>query len=150
MGGRYLFWTLWLGRIHTRVVGHLQSAEARQGVADDVLFDRRYAAGRDAWLAGLSLLVLLTHSAKVEEDSYWLKSDCLLIFWGKFGGGTSAGLHFCFCFPQCIIQGSRRALICRRTSWLWLPVTGNCSTETKLMELSSSIGSKHCQDLPLV
>lgn len=20
-------------------------------------------------------------------------------FWGKFGGGTAAGLHFCFCFP---------------------------------------------------
>lgn len=28
-----------------------------------------------------------------------LKTSYLLNFWGKFGGGIAAGLHFCFCFP---------------------------------------------------
>lgn len=76
-----------------------KGASKRRGRKICLLGGKRCAVGRDTWLAGLSFLILLTHSAIFEEDAYWLESYCLLIFWGKFGRGTSAGLHFCFCFP---------------------------------------------------
>ena len=82
-----------------RLFAKRKSATTRRGRSICLSSDKRCAVGRDAWLAGLSFLILLTHSAKAVEDSYWLASYCLLIFWGKFGGRFSAGLHFCFCFP---------------------------------------------------
>lgn len=141
--GRYLFWTPWLGKVHTRVFVHLQSAKGatkRRGRSICLSGGKRCAVGRDTWLAGLSFLILLTHSAKFEEDAYWLESYRLLIFWGKFGGGISAGLHFCFCFPPMYhMRLSFERSIAAAPYGCGCLLLAAAAQKRNIMELSSSI-----------
>ena len=99
---RFLFWTPWLGKVqHTgfRSFAKRKSASTRGGGSICLSGDKRCAVGRDAWLAGLCSSYTLLKARKFEWNPYWLESYHLLYFWGKFGGGIAAGLHFCYCFP---------------------------------------------------